>query len=208
MPDRDRQREGVCRRRRHQGNGREIRRRFLPPGFFRRVAKSCRRGAQAMVCRCGRLRTGRRMRTCDDGGLYHCGRHGEIRTTGNQAGRGAWHGRFTASDTRRGQGQGDGHVPDRQDDGRGGSGKGGSGHPCRARRPAHRRSVQDCRGDRGDAAHGRDDQQGNGQSRLRDDPVPGADYRAATFSDPDGDRGQAGRHAGVRRKACRQWRGR
>ncbi len=57
----------------------------------------------------------------------------QVRPARNQAGRDAGHGRIAAAGARGRQGQGDGNVPDRADDGCGGSRERGTGRARRAR---------------------------------------------------------------------------
>ena len=75
-------------------------------------------------------------------------RQRQVRPARDQARRHAGHGRLAAADPRDRQGQGDGDVPDRADDGRRG---GRALRPGRARRPrrrADRRGDEDRRDDR------------------------------------------------------------
>ena len=72
----------------------------------------------------------------------------EIRPARDQARRHARHGRLAAPDPRRRQGQGDGDVPDRPDDGRRRSRALRPRRRGRARRRAARRGAEDRRGDR------------------------------------------------------------
>ncbi len=104
--------KGFRRRRRHQGNaepvlsGHPSARLVSPVGP---VAEN----PQADHRRRFRLRARRRLRTGDDVRFHHRLRDRQIRPAGNQARRHAGDWRLAAPDPRRGQGQGDGHVPDR-----------------------------------------------------------------------------------------------
>jgi hypothetical protein len=90
----------------------------------------------------------------------------QVRPAGDQAWRHAGHGRVAAADLGDRQGQGDGNVPDRPDDGRRRGRAVRAGREGRACRPAARRGAEDRRADRRDAAACRDRGQGNGQRRA------------------------------------------
>ena len=81
-----------------------------------------------------RVCPGRGLRTGDDGRFHHRVRNREIRPARDQAGRGPRDGRVATPDPRGGQGQGDGHVPDRAHHGRGRGGTGRAGQPHRSGR--------------------------------------------------------------------------
>ena len=89
----------------------------------------------------GRLRARRRLRAGDDVRLHHRRRHREVRPAGDQPRRDARRRRHAAADPRGRQIQGDGHDPDRADDGRGRG---------RARQPRFARVSRRSAGRRGD----------------------------------------------------------
>ena len=130
----DRQRESLRRRRRHQGDVRpglrlDVRLQLLPG------LGEGHRDPQAVDRRGRRLCARRRLRGGDDGRFHHRRRQRQIRPARDQARRHARHGRLAAPDPRDRQGQGDGDVPDRPDDGRRGGRALRPGRPGRARPP-------------------------------------------------------------------------
>ena len=107
-----RHREGLRRRRRHQGDARQDLRRGLSAATSRAVDRV---GAlpQADHRRGRGLCARRRLRARHDVRHHHRRRQRRIRPARDQARRHAGHRRHAAADPRRRQGQGDGDVPDR-----------------------------------------------------------------------------------------------
>ena len=127
--------KGVRRRRRHQGDAGAGLRRHVLRGLLRRLGEG-HRNPQAVDRRGCRLRARRRLRGGDDGRLHHRRGHREVRPAGDQARRHARHGRLAAPDLGGRQGQGDGNVPDRPDDGCRGGRAFRAGRQGRSRRPS------------------------------------------------------------------------
>ncbi|CAA9272753.1 MAG: Enoyl-CoA hydratase _ degradation of branched-chain amino acids and alpha-keto acids, partial [uncultured Craurococcus sp.] len=196
-----RQRKGLRRGRRHQGDAVP----HLSGGLSRRLHRQA-LGGRDLCAEAGdrggrRLCARRRLRAGHDVRHDHRGRERQIRSAGDQSRRHPRRGRHAAADAGHRQGEGDGPGADRADDGRG---RGGALRPRRPHRAGGRGGGGGGEGRREDRlALGarRRGGEGGGQPRLRDDAGRGGEVRAAVLPGALRHRGPEGGHGGLRGEA-------
>ena len=130
----DRQRQGLRRRRRHQGDEGQVLPGRLPAGLHHRRLGEGEPGAQADRRRGRGLCAGRRLRDGDDVRLHHRRRQRQVRPARDHARHHPGRRRHAAPAALRRQVEGHGHGPDRPHDGRGRSRALRPGEPRRAAR--------------------------------------------------------------------------